>query len=126
VVLSGRIISSNTGGGVSYANVQVVDNTGEYLGMSTQADSAGWFSLSSPNLGYDTLLLVSSAEYVSQVISANILGYDMPIQLQAKNTALPEISITAPATNQQTDFKKYLPWLAGAAAFWFLFMKNKR
>lgn len=128
--LTGRIISSTTGGGVPYANIQVVDNAGNYLGMSTQADTAGWFTLNSPNLDYETLLLVSSAEYISQVISAAILYYDMPIQLQAKNTALPEVQVTAPALPGAADplawFKKNWPVLAGGALVWFFVLNKKR
>lgn len=120
MILKGRIISSLGSGGVPYANIEVVDYSGVYQGIRTETDSAGYFTLSSPNLDYSDNLLISSVGYQKVLINSEVFFYQPEVVLESNLTTLPEVNVTAPA---KAAGSTWILWLALAAGGYWLMRK---
>jgi len=125
MIIFKKVIDQNTGVGIPYANIELIDGNGTYLGAATSSDVSGNFALDSLMMKPGTFLKITSSGYKSSAFSYDqySIDQDAAFALMPDIVELPPVVITA-IKKGITENKNWVYAGLGIAAL-FLIMRKK-
>lgn len=97
MIIFKKVVDQNTGVGIPYANVELIDNNGTFLGAATSADVSGNFNLDSLMMKPGTFLKITSSGYKSDAFTYEqyAVDTDSVFGLVPDIVELPTVVVTA-------------------------------
>lgn len=97
MIIFKKVIDQNTGVGIPYASVELIDGNGTFLGAGTSADVSGNFALDSLMMKEGTFLKITSSGYKSSAFSYDqySIDQDAAFALMPDIVELPTVVVTA-------------------------------
>jgi len=125
MIILKKVIDGTTGDPVPYANVELIDSDGIFLGAGTTADVGGNFALDSLMINPGTFLKITSSGYNGAAFSYEQFAIDKnaAFVLMRNNIELPAVVITA-AKNAFEKNKTLVYAGLGLLALYFITKKK--